>query len=56
MIDGKMIAVVVTALFLMVVFFMIADNKIVLMAIAVAAIAFVVTKMKQRTVVMGERE
>lgn len=54
MIDGKMIAVVVTALFMVAVFFMIADNKIVLMAIAVAAIAFVVTRMKERTVLMGE--
>ena len=54
MLERNDIAFLVIALFMTVVFFMLADNEIVLGAIVVAAIAFVVTKMKQKTVVMGE--
>ena len=54
MLERSDIAFLVIALFMTAVFFMIGDNEIVLGAIVIAAIAFVVTKMKQKTVVMGE--
>jgi len=53
MLNHKDIAFLVTALFLLVVFFMIGSNEIVLGAIVIASVAYVV-KMKQRDVVMGE--
>ncbi len=48
------IAFAVVALFILVIFFMIGDNEIVLGAIVVAGIAFVLMRMKQRTMSMGE--